>query len=136
MFSEFEKITHEMAEEGQPLNKESFNQIYGQLSNAYSGDIVEAEEETAYGWSRIPHFYRPFYVYKYATGFASAIHLAGELLNGNKQVQASYLEFLKSGSSEYPLDLLKKAGVDLTSPEPIDNAMKQYRELIEEFASL
>ena len=136
MFSEFEKITHEMAEEGQPLNKESFNQIYGELSNAYSGDVVEAEEETAYGWSRIPHFYRPFYVYKYATGFASAIHLAGELLKGNKEVQASYLEFLKSGSSEYPLDLLKKAGVDLTSPEPIDNAMKQYRELIEEFASL
>ncbi|MGM9931757.1 oligoendopeptidase F [Pradoshia sp.] len=136
MFSEFEKITHEKAEQGEPLNKESFNQIYGQLSNAYSGDVVEEEEETAYGWSRIPHFYRPFYVYKYATGFVSAIHLAGELLKGNKEVQASYLEFLKSGSSEYPLDLLKKAGVDLTSPEPINNAMKQYRELIEEFASL
>jgi oligoendopeptidase F len=132
MFAEFEKITHEYAEQGKPLNVEVFNGIYENLFREYNGEELVFDEEVKYGWSRIPHFYRPFYVYKYATGFASAIHLATKILEGDKQTLESYIEFLKSGSSDYPLELLKKTGVDLTSPEPIENSMKKFGELVEE----
>ncbi|MFB3161854.1 oligoendopeptidase F [Neobacillus sp. 179-J 1A1 HS] len=136
MFAEFEKITHELAEKGTPLNVEVFNQTYEALFREYNGDTVVFDEEVKYGWSRIPHFYRPFYVYKYATGFASAIHLATRILDGDSETLQSYLTFLRSGSSDYPLELLKKTGVDLTTPEPIENAMKKFSELVEEFAVL
>ncbi|WP_062235617.1 oligoendopeptidase F [Fictibacillus sp. FJAT-27399] len=136
MFAEFEMKTHALAEGGQPLNAEVFNQIYENLFREYNSDTVVFDEEVKYGWSRIPHFYRPFYVYKYATGFASAIHLATKILDGDQQTLDSYLDFLKSGSSDYPLDLLKKTGVDLTTPEPIVNALKRFEELVEEFAQL
>ncbi|MGD6856547.1 oligoendopeptidase F [Bacillus infantis] len=132
MFAEFEKVTHEYAEQGKPLNVEVFNGIYEKLFREYNGEDLVFDEEVKYGWSRIPHFYRPFYVYKYATGFASAIHLATKILEGDKQTLESYIEFLKSGSSDYPLELLKKTGVDLTSPEPIENSMKKFGELVEE----
>ncbi|MCA1035164.1 oligoendopeptidase F [Bacillus infantis] len=132
MFAEFEKVTHEYAEQGKPLNVEVFNGIYEKLFREYNGEELVFDEEVKYGWSRIPHFYRPFYVYKYATGFASAIHLATKILEGDKQTLESYIEFLKSGSSDYPLELLKKTGVDLTSPEPIENSMKKFGELVEE----
>lgn len=136
MFAEFEMLTHEKAEQGQPLNVEVFNQIYENLFKEYNGDALVFDEEVKYGWSRIPHFYRPFYVYKYATGFASAIHIATKLLEGDPQTLESYLEFLKSGSSDYPLELLKMTGVDLTSPEPIKNTLTKFAELVEEFAGL
>ncbi|MDR6123252.1 oligoendopeptidase F [Bacillus sp. SLBN-46] len=136
MFAEFEKITHEMAEKGTPLNVEVFNQTYESLFREYNGNELVFDEEVKYGWSRIPHFYRPFYVYKYATGFASAIHLATRILEGDQDTLQSYLEFLKSGSSDYPLELLKKTGVDLTSPYPIENSLKKFEELVEEFSKL
>ncbi|WP_026582753.1 oligoendopeptidase F [Bacillus sp. J33] len=136
MFAEFEMKTHEMAEKGQPLNADVFNQIYERLFREYNGEEIVFDEEVKFGWSRIPHFYRPFYVYKYATGFASAIHLATKLLDGDKATLESYLEFLKSGSSDYPLDLLKKTGVDLTTSYPIENSLKKFRELVEEFGNL
>jgi oligoendopeptidase F len=136
MFAEFEKITHEMAQKGQPLNVEVFNNTYETLFREYNGPEIEFDDEVKYGWSRIPHFYRPFYVYKYATGYASAIHLASEILEGNQQTLHSYLEFLKSGSCDYPLQLLKKTGVDLTSPTPIENTLKRFKELVEEFSKL
>jgi len=136
MFAEFELKTHELAEQGQPLNVEVFNQIYENLFREYNGDEIVFDEEVKYGWSRIPHFYRPFYVYKYATGYASAIHLATKILDGDQKTLTAYLEFLKSGSSDYPLELLKKTGVDLTTPEPIENALKKFTELIEEFSKL
>jgi oligoendopeptidase F len=136
MFAEFEMRTHEMAEKGQPLNADVFNQIYERLFREYNGNEVTFDEEVKYGWSRIPHFYRPFYVYKYATGFASAIHLATKILEGDKETLNSYHEFLKSGSSDYPLQLLKKTGVDLTTPYPIENSLKKFRELVEEFGEL
>ncbi len=134
MFAEFEMKTHEMAEKGQPLNVEVFNQIYESLFREYNGAEIVFDEEVKYGWSRIPHFYRPFYVYKYATGFASAIHLATKILEGDQETLSSYLEFLKSGSSDYPLELLKKTGVDLTSPTPIKNALNRFNELVEQFS--
>ncbi|WP_312470903.1 oligoendopeptidase F [Neobacillus sp.] len=136
MFAEFEKITHEMAESGKPLNVEVFNQLYESLFRQYNGDDVVFDEEVKYGWARIPHFYRPFYVYKYATGFASAIHIAEKLLTGDQATLTAYLDFLKSGSSDYPLELLKKTGVDLTTPEPINQALKRFDALVSEFAQL
>ncbi|MFF2448036.1 oligoendopeptidase F [Neobacillus sp. NPDC058068] len=136
MFAEFEKITHELAESGKPLNVAVFNQTYESLFRQYNGEEVVFDDEVKYGWSRIPHFYRPFYVYKYATGYASAIHIAEKLLAGDQATLMAYLEFLKSGSSDYPLELLKKTGVDLTSPEPINNALKRFDQLVTEFASL
>ncbi|MBY0120467.1 oligoendopeptidase F [Bacillus sp. S/N-304-OC-R1] len=136
MFAEFEKITHELAEKGAPLNVEVFNRTYETLFRDYNGEEVVFDEEVKYGWSRIPHFYRPFYVYKYATGFASAIHLATKILEGDKDTLQSYLQFLRSGSSDYPLELLKKTGVDLTSPMPIKNTLKRFSELVDEFSLL
>ncbi|MFD2214571.1 oligoendopeptidase F [Metabacillus endolithicus] len=136
MFAEFEMKTHEMAEKGMPLNVEVFNTTYEGLFREYYGDEVVFDEEVKYGWSRIPHFYRPFYVYKYATGFASAIHLATKILEGDEKTLHSYLEFLKSGSADYPLELLKSTGVDLTAPYPIENSLKKFKELVEEFSSL
>lgn len=136
MFAEFEMKTHEMAEKGMPLNVEVFNQTYETLFREYNGEEVVFDEEVKFGWSRIPHFYRPFYVYKYATGFASAIHLATKILEGDQETLTSYLEFLKSGSSDYPLELLKKTGVDLTTPSPIENSLKRFGELVEEFSRI
>lgn len=136
MFAEFEKKTHEMAEKGMPLNVEVFNETYEALFREYNGDEIVFDEEVKYGWSRIPHFYRPFYVYKYATGYASAIHLATKIYEGDQKTVESYLEFLKSGSSDYPLELLKKTGVDLTTPAPIENALHKFNELVDQFSEL
>jgi oligoendopeptidase F len=136
MFAEFEMKTHELAEKGVPLNVDVFNQTYEALFREYNGDEVVFDDEVKFGWSRIPHFYRPFYVYKYATGFASAIHLASKILEGDQATLESYLEFLKSGSSDYPLELLKKTGVDLTTPAPIENSLKRFAELVEEFSRI
>lgn len=136
MFAEFEMKTHELAEKGWPLNVEVFNQTYETIFREYNGDEIVFDEEVKFGWSRIPHFYRPFYVYKYATGFATAIHLATKILEGDQETLTSYLEFLKSGSSDYPLELLKKTGVDLTTPYPIENSLKRFGELVEEFSKM
>lgn len=136
MFAEFEKIVHEKAENDEPLTVEVFNDVYAGIFKQYNGDEILFDEEVKYGWSRIPHFYRHFYVYKYATGYASAITIADKILSGDQTALASYLNFLKSGSSEYPLDLLKKAGVDLTKPETIKHAMGIFNELVNEFSEL
>ncbi|HWO95252.1 MAG TPA: oligoendopeptidase F [Bacillus sp. (in: firmicutes)] len=134
MFAEFEKITHEKVENGEALNADVFNRIYEKLFREYNGDDIVFDDEVKYGWTRIPHFYRPFYVYKYATGFASAIHLADRLLEGDPAAQQAYLTFLKSGSSDYPLELLKRAGVDLSKQEPIQHALSIFAGLVDDFS--
>ena len=134
MFAEFEKITHEKVENGEALNADVFNRIYEKLFREYNGDDIVFDDEVKYGWTRIPHFYRPFYVYKYATGFASAIHLADRLLEGDQAAQQAYLTFLKSGSSDYPLELLKRAGVDLSKQEPIQHALSIFAGLVDDFS--
>lgn len=136
MFAEFEKKTHELAEKGTPLNAQVFSETYETLFREYYGDVLEFDDEVKFGWARIPHFYRPFYVYKYATGYASAIHLASKILEGDKDTLNSYLEFLKRGSSDYPLELLKKTGVDLTTSAPIENALKKFSGLVDELSNL
>ncbi|SFC69515.1 oligoendopeptidase F [Bacillus sp. OV322] len=136
LFAEFEKLVHEKAEKDEPLNVDVFNETYESIYRQYNGEEIILDNEVKYGWSRIPHFYRPFYVYKYATGYASAITIADNILSGEQGALDSYLNFLKSGSSEYPLDLLKSTGVDLTEPETIKHALTIFSDLVEEFAAL
>ncbi|QQK80096.1 oligoendopeptidase F [Salicibibacter cibi] len=133
MFADFEKQTHERAEAEEPLDANSLNELYESLFRTYHGPALVFDDEVKYGWSRIPHFYRAFYVYQYATGFVSAIHIAMRILDGDEETLNNYLAFLRSGSEDFPLELLKKTGVDLTTPEPIENAMKMFSETVEAF---
>jgi oligoendopeptidase F len=136
MFSEFEKRAHEMGEAGEPLTVEAFGEVYGELLDKYSGGVIEYGPRSANGWSRIPHFYRNFYVYKYATSYAAATALARRILDGEPGALDAYLTFLGSGASDYPIDLLKEAGVDLSSPEPIQATCDLLAELVEELDTL
>ncbi len=136
MFSEFEKITHEKAESGVPLTAAELSGIYRQLNERYFGDVLAVDDEIDMEWARIPHFYRSFYVYKYATGFSVAMSLSRQILDEGKPAVDRYIEFLSSGSSDYPLNLLKKAGVDLSTPKPVEDAFKLFSQLTDELDSL
>ena len=122
MFAEFEKITHESVEAGEPLTVDKFKEIYRELLNHYFGPDFALDEELALECFRIPHFYRAFYVYKYATGLSAAIALSQRVIEGGQHELADYLGFLKGGCSKFPLDLLRDAGVDMEKPEPVDTA--------------
>ncbi len=130
MFAEFEKITHEMAENGESLDADSLSTVYKDLIHLYFGDDLVIDDEVQYEWARIPHFYRPFYVYVYATGYSTAVALSEGILNEGKPAVDRYLEFLSMGSSQYPLDELKHAGVDLTTPQPIQRALKKFEQVL------
>ncbi len=136
MFAEFEKITHSMAEKGEPLTWEGMNQIYHDLNVAYFGDDLVIDPEIDIEWARIPHFYNAFYVYQYSTGYSAAIALSEKILKEGKPAIDAYLDFLSKGSSEYSIDLLKGAGVDLSTAAPIENAMQLFKELLDEFETL
>ncbi|MGI6189309.1 MAG: oligoendopeptidase F [Clostridiales bacterium] len=133
MFAEFEKITHEMAEKGEALTAEALSQKYYELNKLYYGDDMVVDEEISCEWARIPHFYRSFYVYKYATGFSAAIAISRMIMNEGKAAVDRYKKFLKSGSSDYPLNILKKAGVDLSVAKPIDDALDVFEKMLDEF---
>ena len=132
MFAEFEKKIHERVEQGQTLTAEGLCQSYRELNRLYYGPDTLLDEEIDMEWARIPHFYSAFYVYKYATGFSAAVALKEQILQEGKPAVARYLEFLKSGSSDYPLNLLRKAGVDLTTPEPVEKALHLFARLVTE----
>lgn len=136
MFAEFEKIIHEAAEAGQPLTAEFLNETYHRLNVEYYGPDIIIDEEIDLEWARIPHFYYNFYVYKYATGFSAATALANRILEEGKPAVESYLEFLKSGDSDYPLNTLKRAGVDMSSPEPISTAIATFKDFLKRFEDL
>ena len=102
----------------------------------YYGNSIIHDDLIRYEWLRIPHFYTPFYVYKYASGLSCAIAIASDILNGKKGAKERYLEFLSSGSSNYPLDILRKVGIDMTSKEPIKKALKMFEEKLEELKKL
>ena len=136
MFSEFERIVHSMAERGEPLTVDSLSEIYYNLNLKYYGPEMVIDEEIALEWARIPHFYSSFYVYKYATGFAAAAALARQILDQGQPAVERYLDFLSSGGSDYPIELLKKAGVDMTSPEPVDQALETFATLVEKMEQL
>ncbi|MEE2826872.1 MAG: oligoendopeptidase F [Planctomycetota bacterium] len=136
MFAEFEKITHEMCEAGEPLTVEAFKSVYQGLLKDYFGPDFVIDEQLSLECLRIPHFYRAFYVYKYATGLSAAIALSQRVLQGGEQELNDYLAFLKGGCSKYPLDLLRDAGVDLEQPEPVDTALRHFASLVGELETL
>ncbi|MBQ5589825.1 MAG: oligoendopeptidase F [Anaerotignum sp.] len=136
MFAEFEMITHAMAEKGEPLTWEGMNKIYRDLNIKYFGEDIVIDSEIDIEWARIPHFYNAFYVYQYATGYSAAIALSRKILNEGQPAIDAYLDFLSKGNSEYSIDLLKGAGVDMSAAEPIENAMQLFKELLDEFETL
>lgn len=136
MFAEFEKRTHEMAEAGEPLTVESFRNVYRELLQAYFGPDFVIDKALELECFRIPHFYRAFYVYKYATGLSAAVALSRRVLEGGEQELQDYLSFLAGGCSKDPLDLLKDAGVDMTSPAPVQTTLERFAKLTEELDQL
>lgn len=136
MFAEFEKITHKMVEDGETLTADELCKVYYDLNKQYFGEEMVLDEEIAMEWARIPHFYRPFYVYQYATGLSAAIALSRKIMAEGDKGVADYMKFLTGGGSKDPIDLLKLAGVDMTSKEPVQNALDLFRELLEQMEEL
>ena len=139
MFAEFEKLVHAQAEAGQPLTVDSLDASYYDLVKLYFGDEMAFDDEDqpiAWEWARIDHFFYNYYVYKYATGMSSAIAIASGILSDGEPAVSRYLKFLQGGSSNYPLELLRGAGVDLTRPEPVRAALAEFERLVLELESL
>jgi len=136
LFAEFEWTIHKRMEAGEALTHESLSQLYGELYQAYHGATLVQDDLNRFGWSRIPHFYYNFYVYQYATGYAAAATLSQRLLEQGETARGPYLDFLRSGSSAYPIDLLKRAGVDMTAPEPVENTIRLFDRLVAEMETL
>ena len=136
MFAEFEKLTHAHVEQGGALTPEWLSDTYYQLNQTYFGKVCTVDPQIAMEWSRIPHFYNSFYVYKYATGISAATALSQKILNEGQEAIDAYLGFLKSGGSNYPIELLRGAGVDMESPEPVRITLKRFSELVDELSSL
>lgn len=135
-FAEFEYIAHNMAEKGEPLTKDALCKVYHDLNKKYYGRSVVSDDEIAYEWARIPHFYRSFYVYKYATGIISAVSIAERIYNEGDAAVEDYFKFLSSGGSDSPVELLKLAGVDLTKMDAFNSCMASFKAALEEFESL
>ncbi len=136
MFAEFERAVHDQAEQGEALTSESLCATYRGLNEDYYGAEVTIDNQVDMEWARVPHFYRAFYVYKYATGFSAANALAQSILSGSADARERYLAFLSSGGSDYPLNLLKRAGVDMTSRKPIAEALGLFDTLLDEMEAL
>ena len=136
MFAEFEHLSHREVEEGGVLTAQWLNETYDKLNTDYFGPALSADEYIRYEWARIPHFYRGFYVYQYATGYSAATAISRKILTEGTPARDAYIEFLKSGSSNYPVELLKIAGVDMSSPEPVRLAMETFRQLVEQLEAL
>lgn len=131
MFAEFEKITHKSIEKGKPLSPDNLCEIYHELNVKYFGPEMVVDEGIDMEWSRIPHFYRDFYVYQYTTGFAAANSFSKMIAYEGESAVEKYKEFLKSGGSDYPLNILKKAGVDMSTPKPLEDTIRRFDELLE-----
>lgn len=136
MFAEFEDITHKAIESGETLTAEWMCQQYEDLNAQYYGSAVEKDDVIRYEWARIPHFYNAFYVYKYATGYSAATAISKKILTEGKPAAQDYISFLKTGESDHPIELLKIAGVDMSSPLPVQQAMETFNQLLDEFESL
>lgn len=135
MFAEFESTAHKKAEAGETLTSKELCAIYRQLNLDYFGPEMVVDEEIDYEWARIPHFYTPFYVYQYATGFSAAIAISSRILAGEPGALEGYRRFLESGCTMPPIQLLKLAGVDMSTPQPVEDAMKVFGELLDRFCS-
>ena len=135
-FAEFEERAHAMAEAGEPLNKDNLSELYYGLNRKYYGEAVTHDRDIEIEWSRIPHFYRSFYVYKYATGITSAICIANKILEEGESAVKNYFTFLSGGCSTDPVTLLKIAGADLTKKETFRAAMREFENALDEFEKL
>lgn len=131
MFAEFEYYTHKMIEEGNPLTAEDYCKKWHELNVNYFGEDMIVDEEIDVEWARIPHFYSDFYVYQYATGYAAASAFSNSILNGEKDAVSKYKKFLKSGGSDYPINILRNSGVDMTTPMPLEKTIKRFNELLD-----
>ncbi|MGA9227884.1 MAG: oligoendopeptidase F [Mesobacillus sp.] len=137
MFAEFEHMIHMKAQNNEALTADSLTKDYYELNKKYFGDEdIEIDEEIGLEWSRIPHFYYNYYVYQYATGFSAATALSKQILEEGQPAVERYLDFLKAGSSDYPIEVLKKAGVDMTSSKPIEEALKVFEEKLNEMEAM
>ena len=136
MFAEFEEAAHRFELEGGSLTAAWLNETYDELNTRYFGPALTHDDLIQYEWSRIPHFYRSYYVYQYATGYSAATAITDRILTEGAKARDEYLEFLKCGTNDDPVELLKIAGVDMSSPEPVERAMKTFKGLVEEFKQL
>ena len=136
MFAEFVKITHEMYAKGESLTAERLCAVYMDLNRKYFGEEMVSDPQIALEWARIPHFYMEFYVYQYATGFSCAIALSKRILEMGEAGVADYMKFLKGGCSKDPIELLKMAGVDISTPKPVEDALQLFEELVSELEEL
>lgn len=136
MFAEFEHEIHVRTQNGEALTAESLTKIYYDLNKKYFGNDIVVDEEIGLEWARIPHFYYNYYVYQYATGFSAATALSKQILQEGKPAVERYIDFLKAGSSDYPIEVLKRAGVDMTSSKPIEDACKVFEEKLTEMEQL
>ena len=118
------------------MTAERLCDIYGELNRKYFGPEVVYDDRIAMEWARIPHFYNAFYVYKYATGYSAAVALSDKIIREGGAARDAYMEFLAAGDSDYPIELLKRAGVDMSTPDVVDSAMKTFRELIGQLEEL
>jgi oligoendopeptidase F len=138
-FAEFELRMHEMAEKGEPLTGDSISRLYGEIVKKYYGDdqgICKVDDYVAYEWAFIPHFYLGFYVYQYATSFAASSALSEKVLSHQPRAAERYIKFLSSGGSKYPIDLLKDAGVDMTTDEPLQLTVNKMNGVMDEIEAL
>ncbi|MCH4888856.1 oligoendopeptidase F [Acidaminobacter sp. JC074] len=136
MFAEFERDIHAYAADGGALTADQLCKMYRDLNAKYYGESLDIDAELDLEWARIPHFYYNFYVFQYATGFSSAVALADKMVNEGQQAVSDYKSFLGAGCSDYPIEVLKAAGVDMTTPEPVDNALNVFNALVEEMEKL
>ena len=136
MFAEFELLIHEKEENGIPLTSDELCNTYYELNQKYYGQNVIIDDNIRYEWEKVPHFYTSFYTYKYATGMSAAIAIVSDLLNGKNNIQEKYLTFLSSGGSNYPLEILKQVGIDMTTSEPIKKALDLFAKKLEELKAL
>lgn len=136
MFAEFEREAHRMAEAGEPLTPDTLSSMYKELNRRYFGPDVVIDDLIELEWMRIPHFYRAFYVFQYATGISAATALAGQIIQEGQPAVERYRAFLSSGSSDYPVNLLKKAGVDMATPAPVQQTLDRFAELLDELEQL
>lgn len=136
MFAEFEKLIHERAEAGEALTPQELSSIYYDLNVKYHGKGMVVDQDIEMEWARIPHFYTSFYVYKYATGFSAATSFSKQILEEGQPAVDRYLGFLKNGGSDYSINILRKAGVDMSTPQPIREAMSVFEEVIEQMEQL
>ncbi len=136
MFAEFEHLAHKYVEDGGSLTADWLCETYEKLNKDYFGPALSDDAYIKYEWARIPHFYRSFYVYQYATGYSAATAIAGKILKEGESARDAYIEFLKTGDSDYPVELLKIAGVDMSSKEPVVLAMETFKNLVEELEAL